>query len=185
MDLTTFHSHGSSTTRKARKPTHDDEELSFEDEEDMDEDPILEEFGVELVQRARDGKIDELIGPRKGSSTPSTHLGTTSRTIRFFLVIPGVGKTAIIEGLAKKIADGDIPEMLAEAEVYSWTWVLYWLEHDTVETLKSVSVVSSKSCNKRKMPFCLSTRFTCLWVQVLQRMVPWMHRTFSSRLTVW
>ena len=53
VDLTTFQSHGSPSNRKARRPTHDDEELSFEDEDEMDDDPILEEFGVELVQRVK------------------------------------------------------------------------------------------------------------------------------------
>ena len=89
MDLTTFHSHGSSSTRKARKPTHDDEELSFEDEEDMDEDPILEEFGVELVQRARDGKIDELIRPEKEVKCLVHILGTTSQEQPHSSVDPG------------------------------------------------------------------------------------------------
>ena len=119
VDLTTFHSHGSGSSRKARKPTHDDEELSFEDEEDMDEDPILEEFGVELVQRARDGKIDELIGREKEVERLIHILARRRKNNPILLGDPGVGKTAIIEGLAKKIADGKVPEMLAEAEVYS------------------------------------------------------------------
>jgi ATP-dependent Clp protease ATP-binding subunit ClpA len=119
VDLTTFLSHGTTTGRKARKPTHDDEDLSFEDDEDMDEDPILEEFGVELVQRAKDGKIDDLIGREKEIQRLIHILARRRKNNPILLGDPGVGKTAIIEGLAKKIADGDVPDMLAEAEVYS------------------------------------------------------------------
>ena len=121
VDLTTFHSHGStgSGSRKARKPTQDEEELSFEDDDGLDEDPILEEFGVELVQRARDGKIDELIGREKEVERLVHILARRRKNNPILLGDPGVGKTAIIEGLAKKIADGKVPDMLADAEVHS------------------------------------------------------------------
>ena len=106
-------------TVKPEDQQHDDEELSFEDEEDMDEDPILEEFGVELVQRAKDGKIDQLIGREKEVQRLIHILARRRKNNPILLGDPGVGKTAIIEGLAKKLADEKVPEMLAEAEVYS------------------------------------------------------------------
>ena len=118
VDLTTFLSHGTPTNRKQRR-SMDDDDIDFDSDEDMDEDPILEKFGVELVQRARDGKIDGLIGREKEVQRLVHILARRRKNNPILLGDPGVGKTAIIEGLAKKIADGEIPDTLKDAEVYS------------------------------------------------------------------
>ena len=120
VDLTSYLSHGApSGTRKARRPIQDDEEMSFDDEDELDEDPILDEFGVELVKRAKDGKIDELIGRESEVERLIHILARRRKNNPILLGDPGVGKTAIVEGLAKKIADGNVPELLQNAEVYS------------------------------------------------------------------
>ncbi len=120
VDLTTYLSHGASSgSRKARRTIHDDDEMSFDEADEMEDDPILEEFGVELVQRAKDGKIDSLIGRQKEVERLIHILARRRKNNPILLGDPGVGKTAIVEGLAKKIADGEVPDLLSDAEVYS------------------------------------------------------------------
>jgi ATP-dependent Clp protease ATP-binding subunit ClpA len=79
----------------------------------------LADFTVELVERAAQGKIDSLIG-RTTEIERMVHILARRRKNNPLLIgDPGVGKTAIVEGLALRIHRGEVPEMLKTARVYS------------------------------------------------------------------
>ena len=108
------------TERRSRQRRFQrDFDMEEDSESEMEDDPILEEFGVELVARAKEGKIDKLIGRSKEVERMLHILARRRKNNPILLGDPGVGKTAIVEGLARKIADGEVPEMLSDTEIYS------------------------------------------------------------------
>ena len=113
VDLTTYFSHGRPNPAKNPKRREDDEEQI-----ESDDDP-LEEYAVELVQRAADGHIDQLIGREKEVERLIHILARRKKNNPVILGDPGVGKTALIEGLARKINDQEVPEILEDAEIYA------------------------------------------------------------------
>jgi ATP-dependent Clp protease ATP-binding subunit ClpA len=68
------------------------------------------------------GKIDPLIGREQGTRARDPDLCRRRKNNPLLVGEAGVGKTAIAEGLAKRIVDGDVPEMLPTAQVYASTW---------------------------------------------------------------
>ena len=97
----------------------------FEDEEFAEERAApkrkkpLEAFTQELVQLARDGGIDPIIGRAAEIERTIQVLCRRKKNNPLYVGEPGVGKTALAEGLALKIADGDVPEVLKDAKVFS------------------------------------------------------------------
>ncbi|MCJ7420609.1 ATP-dependent Clp protease ATP-binding subunit ClpA [Sphingomicrobium astaxanthinifaciens] len=79
----------------------------------------LQQFTVDLNQKARDGKIDQLIGRGDEVDRTIQILCRRSKNNPLYVGDPGVGKTAIAEGLARKIIEGDVPEVLKEATIYA------------------------------------------------------------------
>ena len=79
----------------------------------------LEVFTVELVRRAAEGRLDPVIGREMELRRAIQVLCRRRKNNPVFVGEPGVGKTAIAEGLAQKISDGDVPDMLAETRIYS------------------------------------------------------------------
>ncbi len=79
----------------------------------------LEDFTTDLNQKAKDGKIDPLIGRQKELDRTIQVLCRRTKNNPLLVGDSGVGKTAIAEGLAKKITDGDVPQVLADATIYS------------------------------------------------------------------
>jgi ATP-dependent Clp protease ATP-binding subunit ClpA len=93
-------------------------------EGDDDEDPTagksaLETLATDLTQRARDGKIDPLIGRERELERTVQVLSRRRKNNPIFVGDPGVGKTAIVEGLALRIAEGKVPEVLKETRIWS------------------------------------------------------------------
>jgi ATP-dependent Clp protease ATP-binding subunit ClpB len=74
----------------------------------------LEKYGQDLTERARDGKIDPVIGRDEEIRRVIQVLSRRTKNNPVLIGEPGVGKTAIVEGLARRIADGDVPDGLKD-----------------------------------------------------------------------
>jgi ATP-dependent Clp protease ATP-binding subunit ClpC len=79
--------------------------------------PTLDEFGVNLTQSAMDGKLDPVVGRAKEVDRVIQILGRRTKNNPVLIGEPGVGKTAIAEGLAQRIADQNVPDILEEKRV--------------------------------------------------------------------
>jgi len=79
----------------------------------------LEKYGQDLTARARDGKIDPVIGRDEEIRRTIQVLSRRTKNNPVLISEPGVGKTAIVEGLAARIADGDVPEGLKNKRLIS------------------------------------------------------------------
>ena len=79
----------------------------------------LRQFAVNLTEKAREGKLDPVIGREKEISRMMEILSRRTKNNPLILGDPGVGKTAIVEGLAQEIASGDVPENLVNQNIWS------------------------------------------------------------------
>ena len=79
--------------------------------------PTLDEFGSNLTQMAQDGKLDPVVGREKEIERVIQILGRRTKNNPVLIGEPGVGKTAIAEGLAQRISNSDIPDILQEKRV--------------------------------------------------------------------
>ncbi len=80
---------------------------------------VLDQFGRNLTQAAREGKLDPVIGRDKEIERVMQVLSRRTKNNPVLIGEPGVGKTAIVEGLAQAIVRGDVPETLKEKQLYS------------------------------------------------------------------
>lgn len=79
----------------------------------------LEKYTVDLVERAQAGKIDPLVGREEELKRTLQVLARRKKNNPVFVGDPGVGKTAVAEGLALKIARGEVPEQFATARIFA------------------------------------------------------------------
>jgi ATP-dependent Clp protease ATP-binding subunit ClpC len=79
--------------------------------------PTLDEFGTNLTQLATEAKLDPVVGRHKEIDRVIQILGRRTKNNPVLIGEPGVGKTAIAEGLAQRIQQGDIPDILEEKRV--------------------------------------------------------------------
>jgi len=92
---------------------------AFGDGDDEALDNPLDSYCTDLVQRARDGNIDPLIGREHEIERTIQVLCRRRKNNPVFVGEAGVGKTALAEGLARKIANGEVPDVLADATIYA------------------------------------------------------------------
>ena len=120
LDAVSFISHGvakvagMSEARAARGAKEDVDEGGSEQGGDA-----LKAYCVNLNEKAENGKIDPLIGRRDEVDRTIQILCRRSKNNPLFVGDPGVGKTAIAEGLARRIVEGDVPEVLAEGTIFA------------------------------------------------------------------
>ncbi len=96
--------------RGAQRVTSNNPETSYE---------ALEKYGIDLVAQARAGKMDPVIGRDSEIRRAIRILSRRRKNNPVLIGEPGVGKTAIVEGLAQRIVRGDVPEWLKDRSVFS------------------------------------------------------------------
>ena len=99
-----------SEVRGNQRVTSDNPEATYD---------VLEKYGTELVGKARDQKLDPVIGRDDEIRNVIRILSRKTKNNPVLIGEPGVGKTAVVEGLAKRIADEDVPEGLKNKKIFS------------------------------------------------------------------
>ena len=119
LDVVNYLSHGIARAGEEASPESGDPDAKAEGAEGDGKGDALAEFATDLNALARQGKIDPLVGRADEIERTIQVLCRRRKNNPLYVGEAGVGKTAIAEGLAKRIVDGDVPEVLAHATIYS------------------------------------------------------------------
>ncbi len=117
LDVVNYISHGIAKLSEDA-PKGDAEGAKDPDADDSKTNPLVE-YASNLNELAREGKIDPLIGRAEEIERTIQVLCRRRKNNPLYVGEAGVGKTALAEGLAKRIVDGEVPDVLADATIYS------------------------------------------------------------------
>ncbi|WP_255990198.1 ATP-dependent Clp protease ATP-binding subunit ClpA [Chitinolyticbacter albus] len=119
LDVVNFISHGIAKSQANPSPAPRNESSGEEQEGEVSAGGALESFTLNLNQQALSGKIDPLIGREAELERVVQILCRRRKNNPLLVGEAGVGKTAIAEGLARRIVEGEVPDILADATVYA------------------------------------------------------------------
>ncbi len=123
LDAVSFISHGvgknGAAAPEASAPKGSEEEKPAKPGDKGKSESALKQFTVDLNEKAKNGKVDPLIGRSAEVDRTVQILCRRSKNNPLYVGDPGVGKTAIAEGLARKIIEGEVPDVLKPAVIYS------------------------------------------------------------------
>ncbi|MEP7270940.1 MAG: ATP-dependent Clp protease ATP-binding subunit ClpA [Acidobacteriota bacterium] len=117
LDLLNYISHG--VVKSNGNGSSDPQSIGDEDEDQVPPGDPLSAYTIDLVERAAAGKIDPLIGRESELQRTLQVLGRRRKNNPVYVGDPGVGKTAIAEGLALKIHRGEVPDVIKGAGVFA------------------------------------------------------------------
>ncbi|HEX8643572.1 MAG TPA: ATP-dependent Clp protease ATP-binding subunit ClpA, partial [Allosphingosinicella sp.] len=119
LDAVSFISHGVGKGQTAAEPAEVKGTEEVKEEGKKKPESALKQFTVNLNEKAAEGRVDPLIGRGPEVDRTVQILCRRSKNNPLYVGDPGVGKTAIAEGLARKIIEGDVPDVLKPAVIYS------------------------------------------------------------------
>ncbi|MCP3735847.1 ATP-dependent Clp protease ATP-binding subunit ClpA [Sphingomonas sp. RP10(2022)] len=122
LDAVSFISHGvgkGGAAAETPTPKGVEEDKAPKGQDKGKSESALKQFTVDLNEKAKNGKVDPLIGRGPEVDRTIQILCRRSKNNPLYVGDPGVGKTAIAEGLARKIVEGEVPDVLREAVIYS------------------------------------------------------------------
>ncbi len=109
---------GGNLPAKPREPAQDKEQPADDKKKKHNKHKFLDTYCMDLTGRAREGKLDKVIGRDVETERVVQILNRRQKNNPCLIGEPGVGKTAIAEGLAQRIAQGDVPYKLRDKEVF-------------------------------------------------------------------